>query len=169
MDNLLRCFDPTDARRSVFDRKSAPPASVGELASASELVLAHATSSVFLPRILAVGLTPDTYGDRTVSDGLPSDIESVYLSIGFDSFYLDRATTHHGGEGVVVEVKVQVANLRPDENWGPPTGMPLLEQVQRSLVDGKCCKHHGVISPERILAVYNRAGDALTRGQQAFR
>lgn len=163
MAELIECFDPFDLKRDFFTRRSREPRSLQEMKNAKHIVLAHFTSSLFLEEIKKQGLIPDTYKKRAMQDGLPSDTECVYLAVKMDTFYINRALENHGGEALVVVVKVELSSLEADENTIAPLRIKNLsrdEMLYESLCFGQC-KHRGVIPPSRILGIYNGNGSKI--------
>jgi len=160
---ILRCFYPSDLNRRWDTYISRGPKNRAELESASELILGHFTSSTFLPSIIAGGLTPDTNKERATNDGLPSDDRSVYLLTTFDRFYLDRAVKSHGGEPLVIEVKVLRAALTADEEWLAPIELPITDSLDAlyKTMCGGACKHLGPVPPRQILSIRRTDGRIL--------
>jgi hypothetical protein len=96
-------------------------------------------------------------------DRVPSDSESVYLATLFDRYYITRATQHHGGEGIIVEVQVLRSTLFADEGQLGPDSLgrnsPEIA-LYRSMCSGTC-KHKGPILPSQILSITDAHGSDL--------
>ena len=160
---LIRCFHPRDVFREVLTFKSRLPICEKEFPFATEFVLGHFTSSAFLPSILDHGLLPDVEKSRAIDDRVPSDSESVYLATTFDRYYVERATRHHGGEGIAVEVRVFRSVLFADEGQLQSAA---LEQNSPEMalylsMCGGACKHKGPILPSQILSITDFHGSEL--------
>jgi hypothetical protein len=156
-DSVLKCFDPSDAARDFSNFRSRTPQSLEELVRHCHLVLGHFTSSTFLDVIRGRGLFPDFSKERAVEDYAPSDAGSVYLTARFDRFYLHRAVENHGGDGIIVVVKVERSALLPDESYlsqGDRRTLPLDHQLYQSLCLG-AGKHPGFIAPAKFLGIYD--------------
>jgi hypothetical protein len=161
--NVLECFDPLDLKRDFFNRYSRPPRSLDEMKNARYLILGHCTSSRFLEEIKRIGLVPDYRKERGINDGLQSDSDCIYLLVGLDKYFLNRAILHHGGEGLVICVKVELGLLEADENTIIPSyhkHLPSEEQLYVSLC-GNQCKHKGPIKAEQILGIYLEEGTKI--------
>ena len=128
---ILRCFYPSDVRRGSAQYLSRPPRNRAELDSASEIILGHFTSSKFLASIKTNGLIPDIKKERAMDDNLPSDETSVYLLTTFDRFYMNRAVKFHGGEALIIEVKVPRRTLQTSAR----SEMPVKRCIARCVVD----------------------------------
>jgi hypothetical protein len=125
------------------------------LDSASEIILGHFTSSKFLASVKTNGLIPDIKKERAMDDTPPSDETSVYLRTTFDRFYMNRAVKFHGGEALIIEVKVPRRTLRADEAWIAPDERPIRdasEALYRTMCGGQC-KHLGAVVPDQILSI----------------
>ena len=157
--SVIRCFFPDDARRSWADFKSSAPRNPEELASCSEVILGHFTSSTFFESIDRDGLVPDIKKERAVEDDLPSDLTSVYLAATFDRFYLKRAVKNHGGAGLIVVVRVDIRSLLADDASLKPAdlGLSSKQQLYLSLQFGSC-KHRGPIERSRVIGFYDECG-----------
>jgi hypothetical protein len=160
---ILRCFYPADVARRFGEYRSRPPIDPSELYAASEVILGHFTSSKFLPTITRNGLVPDRDKERAIDDNLPSDDVSVYLSTTFQRFYMERAVKAHGGEAIVVEVKVPRTSLSADEEWLAPTELPITDPADAlyKTMCGGSCKHLGPILLARILSMRTADGTIL--------
>lgn len=157
---LLRCFHPADHNKDFFARRSKPPPDRAHFDQATEFILGHLTSSVFLESIVSQGLIPDPYKERAKDANLPSDSKAVYLAVTYDSFFIDRAKEHHGGDGLIVEVRVSCSALAADECWvgdAEAAEIGSMEALYRSMCAG-ACKHMGVIGPEKILSIRDSKG-----------
>ena len=158
----LRCFYPSDAtRRNNYLTR--PPADRAELDVASEIILGHFTSSNFLTSIQTNGLIPDAKKERAIDDNLPSDETSVYLLTRFDRFYMKRVVKFHGGEALIIEVKVPRFSLSADEEWLAPIELPITDAAEAlyKTMCGGSCKHLGSIVPDRILSIRTADGTIL--------
>ena len=151
----VRCFHPGGLCPDAEPLQSKPPQSEDEFRSASEFILGHFTSSVFLDSILKYGLIPDVDGSRAIEDGLRSDSESVYLATRIDRLYLKRAIQHHNGKGIAVEVQVPRSALLADENYLAPSELERISPetaLYLSMCSG-ACKHRGPIPQAQILSI----------------
>jgi len=163
---ILRCFYSSDVKRGMWEYLSRPPTNRAELDSASEIILGHFTSSRFLPSIKTTGLLPDREKQRAMDDNLPSDQSSVYLSTTFQRFYMKRVVKCHGGEALIVEVRVPRSSLSADEEWITPAERPIRDAgdaLCRTMCGGSC-KHFGAIIPDRILSIRTADGTILIGG-----
>jgi len=162
-DECLELFNPIDLRLSWPNSVSRPPYSLKELKKAKTLVLAHCTSSIFLDEIVKKGLLPYVESKRRINDDLFSDEGCVYLLSTLDRYFLERATKHYGGEGIVVVVKVERNRLEADENIFPPVERGRYqgdEALYLSLCFGQC-KHRGRIMPQQIVGIYKADGSKI--------
>lgn len=161
--STLRCFDPMDLMRAPLDRQSGGPSTMEALLAHEYLVLAHHTSSSFLSSILARGVVPDSTGLHTVDDGLPSDPEAVYLAVGVDRYYHERAAAREpGSTGITLEVRVARALLRADQAAVPPASV--CDDWNRMLflsLSLGACAHCGAIPPSQILGIYDELGTQI--------
>jgi len=98
-----------------------------------------------------------------MDDNLPSDENSVYLLTRFDRFYMKRVIKFHGGEALIVEVRVHRSELSADEEWITTDERPIddaTEALYRTMCGGSC-KHLGPIRPNRILSIRTADGTIL--------
>ena len=163
----LKCFHKSDSQRDWSSSRSRPPRSREELDSATEVILGHFTSSIFLENILQHGLMPDIHKERAVDDRVPSDNESVYLTATYDRLYPERAVVHHGGRPIVVEVLVDRRSIVADEGALSPHDLATCaadEALYLSLCLG-ACKHPGPIPLASILSITYLDGSIIYEGQ----
>ena len=98
-----------------------------------------------------------------MDDNLPSDDCSVYLSTTFQRFYMERVVKYHGGQALIVEVKVPQSTLTADEEWLAPIELPITDAADalyRTMCGGSC-KHRGAILLDRILSIRTAGGEIL--------
>lgn len=118
-----------------------------------QLILRHMTSTSFYESINSNGLLIPQETGNVFNDGLPADPGCVYLMPKLeDSYYLNRAVKQYGGKGLIVEVRVDIQRLLPNECilFGAQRSLPLLEQLYASLC-GDSCKHSGSINRNQIV------------------
>jgi len=139
------------------------PRNRAEFDVASQFILGHFTTSAFLPSILKDGLTPDEHKERAVDDNVPSHKKSVYLLTAYDRFYMRRATDHHGGEPISIEVCVDKSALSADEGQLSPRDLATLGAEDALYVSmcGGACKHVGNVPLASILSICDAHGTII--------
>jgi hypothetical protein len=160
---LAHYFHPDDVFREFGAYQSHPPTCEKDFSLATEFILGHFTSSTFLSSILVHGLLPDIEKLRAIDDRVPSDPKSVYLATTFDRYYLDRATQHHRGDGIIIEVQVFRSALFADEGQLAPTDLKQNspEMALYLSMCGGACKHKGQIPLSQILSITDSQGSVL--------
>jgi len=85
--------------------------------NSDSIILGHFTSSKFLEGICQHGICPPTKTkmfsnkDNLFSDG---DEKYIYLSSHFDSFFSENAVKKHGGDEILILVKISPLDLELD-------------------------------------------------------
>jgi len=160
---LLRCFHQSDFDRNWSNHLSRSPRSRAEFDAATQFILGHFTTSTFLSGILRNGLMPDERKERAVDDNVPSDSTSVYLATTYDRFYMSRATRHHGGEPISIEVHVEKTALLADEGQLSSHDLAILDPEGALYVSmcGGACKHPGTVQLKNILSICDAYGSTI--------
>jgi hypothetical protein len=160
---LLRCFHQSDFDRNWSNYLSRCPRNRAEFDAAIQFILGHFTTTTFLSKILKYGLMPDEHKERAIDDNVPSDSTSVYLATTYDRYYMNRATCHHGGEPISIEVRVDKTALLADEGQLSPQHLATLDPEEALYVSmyGGACKHRGTVPLKDILSICDAYGTII--------
>lgn len=91
----------------------------------------------------------------------------MYLGVNFDSLYGKRAVKEFGGEPVVIVVEVEKELLSHDNNALTYGDLSRKDLSKKELLHKSLsalfpqCIYEGIISPEKILAVYDFSGKKI--------
>jgi hypothetical protein len=111
---------------------------------------------------------PDEHKKRAVDDCVPSDNKSIYLATTYDRFYMERATQHHEGEAISIEVCVEKPALLADEGQLSPRDLATLcpEDALYVSMCGGACKHRGNVPFANILSICDAHGTIIYHAEQ---